>query len=78
MNEATSLQSVLMTIQNQVDFLNREAEKMGAAALAEASKIPTESVRMAIVMVVVIPIACVYPFFQQYFVSGLTVGAVKG
>ena len=30
------------------------------------------------VMVAVIPIACSYPFFQKYFISGLTIGAVKG
>ena len=40
--------------------------------------IPSETARMAIVMVVVIPIACSYPFFQRYFTSGLTIGAVKG
>ena len=33
---------------------------------------------MAIAVVVVIPIACAYPFFQKYFISGLTIGAVKG
>ena len=42
------------------------------------SNIPSETMRMAIVMVVVVPIACSYPFFQRYFVSGLTIGAVKG
>jgi putative aldouronate transport system permease protein len=44
----------------------------------EESRLPAESARMAIVMVVVIPIALSYPFFQKYFVSGLTIGAVKG
>ena len=39
---------------------------------------PQESVRMAIAFVVAVPIACVYPFFQKYFITGLTVGAVKG
>ena len=39
---------------------------------------PTESVRMAIAIIIVIPIACAYPFFQRYFISGLTIGAVKG
>ena len=39
---------------------------------------PRESVTMAIAFVVAVPIACVYPFFQKYFISGLTVGAVKG
>ena len=52
------------------------------AMLATASDLkknmPQESVRMAIAFVVAVPIACVYPFFQKYFISGLTVGAVKG
>ena len=39
---------------------------------------PRESVRMAIAIVIVVPIACAYPFFQRYFVTGLTIGAVKG
>ena len=39
---------------------------------------PSEGIRMAIAVVVAVPIACVYPFFQKYFISGLTVGAVKG
>ena len=31
-----------------------------------------------IAIIIIIPIACCYPFFQKYFISGLTVGAVKG
>ena len=42
------------------------------------NSMPTESVRMAIAIVIVVPIACAYPFFQKYFISGLTIGAVKG
>ena len=47
-----------------------------ATALQE--QIPSESVRMAIAIVVIIPIALAYPFFQKYFITGLTIGAVKG
>ncbi len=47
-------------------------------APGEASKVPAETVRMAMVMIAVVPIACSYPFFQKYFISGLTIGAVKG
>jgi putative aldouronate transport system permease protein len=42
------------------------------------ASMPTESVRMAIAIIIVVPIACVYPFFQKYFISGLTIGSVKG
>ena len=38
----------------------------------------TTSIRAATTMVVTIPIVCVYPFFQKYFVGGMTIGAVKG
>ncbi len=38
----------------------------------------TASIRAATTMIVTIPIVCVYPFFQKYFVGGITIGAVKG
>jgi putative aldouronate transport system permease protein len=40
--------------------------------------LPSESVRMAIAVISVGPIILAYPFFQKYFVKGLTIGAVKG
>ena len=42
-----------------------------------ATVIP-ENVKGATVVVAVLPIICVYPFMQRYFVKGVTVGAVKG
>ncbi|WP_207669764.1 carbohydrate ABC transporter permease [Cellulosilyticum sp. WCF-2] len=36
-----------------------------------------ESIKMAITVITTVPIVCVYPFLQRYFVSGMTVGAVK-
>lgn len=70
------LQYVLVSIQRQMEFLSKNAEYMGPGA--GAGRLPLESARMALVVVVVVPIACSYPFFQKYFVSGLTIGAVKG
>ena len=37
-----------------------------------------ESIKYATIMVATIPILCVYPFVQKYFVKGVMVGAVKG
>lgn len=68
------LQYLLISIEKSVDFLARSDEYI----LTTANDLPSETVRMAIVVISVLPIACSYPFFQKYFVSGLTVGAVKG
>ena len=39
--------------------------------------IPQESAKMAMVVIATLPIAVSYPFFQKYFISGLTIGGVK-
>jgi putative aldouronate transport system permease protein len=72
----------LYSLQAMLDRMQQNLTKNPTAMLATASDLkknmPQESVRMAIAFVVAVPIACVYPFFQKYFISGLTVGAVKG
>jgi len=72
-----SLQSMLNQMQENLSYLTKNPTA-GLTASALAKSMPQESVRMAIAFVVAVPIACVYPFFQKYFISGLTVGAVKG
>lgn len=72
------LQALLMELQNNVEYLSRMAGQMGAAAINEAAKMPTQSLRMVLVVLIVVPIACAYPFFQRYIVAGLSVGSVKG
>lgn len=39
---------------------------------------PKQSVKMAVIVVATVPIMCVYPFLQRYFVKGVMVGALKG
>lgn len=39
---------------------------------------PADTIRMSTIIVAIVPILCVYPFLQKYFVKGLLVGAVKG
>ena len=75
MQDIFPLQYVLITLENNIDFLTRNSEFLGPE---ESHNLPAETVRMAMVMVAVVPIACSYPFFQKYFISGLTIGAVKG
>lgn len=69
------LQYVLIFIEKNVSFMARNEDFLTEESMRN---LPSETMRMAIVMVVVIPIACSYPFFQRYFVGGLTIGAVKG
>ncbi|MCR4588118.1 MAG: carbohydrate ABC transporter permease [Lachnospiraceae bacterium] len=72
------LQYLLMKMQNQVDFLVKNSAMIGAEAANIMSNLPKDSLRMALVVLIVIPIACAYPFFQRYIISGLTIGSVKG
>ncbi len=44
----------------------------------DLSELPTQSIKMATAVVATGPVILFYPFVQRYFVSGLTVGAVKG
>ncbi|MBQ3078716.1 MAG: carbohydrate ABC transporter permease [Clostridia bacterium] len=39
---------------------------------------PQQSIKMAVIVVSTVPIMCVYPFLQKYFVKGVMVGALKG
>jgi putative aldouronate transport system permease protein len=73
-----SLQALLTKIMDNVDYLSRNAATMGVSSAELARSMPKEGARMAIAALIVIPIGCAYPFFQRYFISGLTVGAVKG
>ena len=73
-----SLQALLNAIMTNVNMLAQNAATMGASMADTVANMPKEAARMAIVVVIVLPIACAYPFFQKYFISGLTVGAVKG
>lgn len=73
-----SLQAVLMSVEKNIDFLAQNASSLGITAAEYAAKMPREAMRMAMAVVIIFPIACAYPFFQKYFVSGLTIGAVKG
>ena len=66
-----------MSIMKNIEFLNSaEAQELGA--VNEFSSVPTLNTRMAMCALAMGPIVIVFPFFQKYFVKGLTVGSVKG
>ena len=73
-----SLQALLNNIMANIQALASNAATLGVSSAEMIANMPKEAARMAIVVIIVLPIACAYPFFQKYFISGLTVGAVKG
>ncbi|ACT04187.1 MULTISPECIES: carbohydrate ABC transporter permease [Paenibacillus] len=70
------LQSMLMRIENSMQFIlaNSNNASLGTSVL---QSMPQDTSRMAMVVLATGPIVLAYPFFQRYFVQGLTVGAVK-
>ncbi len=76
-NRLISLQALLNNIMRSLEYMANNPTA-GVSLQQYRAQMPGESVRMAIAIVIVIPIACAYPFFQKYFISGLTIGAVKG
>lgn len=69
-----TLQFLLYELLNQVAAA---AEQIDHVAGAAATITPT-GIRMTLTAIVIIPIICVYPFVQRFYVKGLMVGAVKG
>lgn len=76
--EKQPLQMLLVNIQKNLDFLLNSTNVPADAIQAMGGSIPQKSATMATVVVVIAPIMVVYPFFQKYFIKGLTVGSVKG
>lgn len=72
-DKLTTLQYELMKLLSSVTNQGTSAEAMKNAT---GTVTPT-SVRAAATIITMLPIICIYPFLQQYFVAGLTLGGVK-
>jgi len=70
------LQFLLMEMQRNMEFIRRNLAMIGAEHIDFAT-LPTQGLRMALAVIIVVPIAFAYPFFQRYIISGMTIGAVK-
>ena len=71
------LQYLLIRLENSMEFLANNATSLGANAIEATKSMPKDTAKMAIVVISTLPIIFAYPFFQRYFVNGLTIGAVK-
>ncbi len=63
-----------IVLQNQV----RDLVEGSGAVDTEAENLVADTIKFAVIVVAVLPILCVYPFVQKYFVKGVMVGSVKG
>jgi multiple sugar transport system permease protein/putative aldouronate transport system permease protein len=80
-NKLYTLQFTLYQYINQASSLKAlvNSSTSGANLAASLASAQTAtSIRMTVTIVVVTPIILVYPFFQKFFVKGITIGAVKG
>lgn len=73
------LQTMLTRIQQKIDFIKNNSSLASTPdGMRLLDSMPTEQTRMAIVVIATLPIMCAYPFFQRYFIQGMTIGSVKG
>ena len=74
-----SLYSIQVLLNDMLRDVQALKSGMDAASAAEiAQTMPSTGIKMAIAVVGVLPVLIIYPFFQKYFVKGITIGAVKG
>ena len=74
--EITPLQLFLQEMMMNIEDALQNMDNMPSGV--DFEKLPTESARMAMCMLAAGPMLFVFPFFQKYFVKGLSVGAIKG
>ncbi|MFD0715898.1 carbohydrate ABC transporter permease [Paenibacillus sp. GCM10027626] len=72
-----TIQLILYKYFNEATLLAAELAR-NPSAIKEAPKISSETVKMTMSVISIVPILLVYPFMQRYFVKGIMLGAVKG
>ena len=72
------LQTLLTKLQSSIDFLKQNTTAAARPdGLQMLKSLPSTNLRMACTVVAVLPVLFAYPFFQRYFVNGMTIGSIK-
>lgn len=74
----TLLQQMLTEAEALSSSMQRAAQSGGQTISVNTAGATPESLRMALLVITVFPILCIYPFLQRYFVKGVMIGSVKG
>ena len=72
-----TIQVYLKKLMDSIQFL-KTTDLQDEAILIAARSLPTESARMAVAIIALVPILLVYPFIQKELIKGMVVGGVKG
>jgi putative aldouronate transport system permease protein len=72
-----NIQNILNRLLMDIQYL-QSTNVGGELSATMQQNMPSEAIRMAIAVFIVVPILIIYAFFQKYFIKGITVGAVKG
>lgn len=72
-----SLQYLMYRVDKAIMYLSNNAGSINNATQIMAN-LPSQTARMAMAVIAIGPIILAYPFFQKYFVEGLTIGSIKG
>ncbi len=72
-----NLQFLMMRVQMNIQYLSANAANLGAASAEIVRNLPSRSAQMAMTIITIGPIVLAYPFFQRFFVKGITIGSLK-
>lgn len=77
-DKLVNLQYLMYKITTNIQYLTTVASSAAGQTGNTVANMPSETARMAMCILAIGPIVAAYPFFQKYFVKGLTIGGVKG
>ena len=72
------LQLLLIRSLKTLDFITSRPEFNASVIKLDMTQFPTKAAKFAIAIIAGGPMLVIFPFFQRFFIKGLTVGALKG